>query len=278
VNRMSKVITSSMVEKWVSKGRGKGHREEYIPWVTVRDVPSKGISTRIKGWKTGRVHHFLSTLELSYFYTLEWSSIITDIRERYPLPLEETLDIAERLNIHHPTDTKTKEPIVMTTDFLIDLDINQSTELKARSVLYKKNLSSNRAVEILEVERMFWYEKGIDWGIVTENEIPNNLSKNIEWIYSAKDMLDAPNLTSKMLYQIEPLLLEVINEGEAPFAQAALDVDERLGLKLGTSLWIVRHLLANRLWEVDMDIELDTNKSIEVIKAQQLSKREGLIS
>lgn len=37
------------------------------------------------------MHHFLSKLETNYFYWLDWSPIVSDIREQYPLlPLEET--------------------------------------------------------------------------------------------------------------------------------------------------------------------------------------------
>ena len=51
--------------------------------------------TRIKGWKSGRVHHLLSLLELRWFYVLDWNLEVIDVREQYPLlPLEETLAIA----------------------------------------------------------------------------------------------------------------------------------------------------------------------------------------
>ena len=59
----------------------------------------------------------MSNLERDYFYLLDWSSTVTDIREQYPLlPQEETLKIAEQCNIKHPRDPKTNHPIVMTTD------------------------------------------------------------------------------------------------------------------------------------------------------------------
>lgn len=47
-------------ENKLKKGIGQGHGKDYKPWLTVRDVPSQGLSTRVRGWKTGRVHHFLS--------------------------------------------------------------------------------------------------------------------------------------------------------------------------------------------------------------------------
>jgi hypothetical protein len=75
------LIDQDSVARFEARGRGKGTGARYLPWLRVQDVPSKGLSTRVEGWKTGRIHHFLSTLELIYYYIVEWSSIVTDIRE-----------------------------------------------------------------------------------------------------------------------------------------------------------------------------------------------------
>ncbi|TEB13795.1 Transposon Tn7 transposition protein TnsA [Pelotomaculum sp. FP] len=53
-------ITAAKIDKMIKDGRGQGHGAEYCPWLTIRDVPSQDLSTRVAGWKTGRVHHFLS--------------------------------------------------------------------------------------------------------------------------------------------------------------------------------------------------------------------------
>nr|WP_238602194.1 TnsA endonuclease N-terminal domain-containing protein [Lysinibacillus parviboronicapiens] len=60
-------------------------------------------------------------MERDYFYLTEYSDFfVVDIREQYPLlPLEETIVIADELGLKHPTDPKTIEPDVMTTDFLL---------------------------------------------------------------------------------------------------------------------------------------------------------------
>lgn len=61
----------------------------------------------------------MSTNELRYFYILEWSDAITDIREQFPLELEDTLRIADELGIKHPVDNVSKFHKVFTTDFMI---------------------------------------------------------------------------------------------------------------------------------------------------------------
>src|SRR5258708_17573686 len=127
------------IQKLIREGRGQNERDEYLPWLNVRDVSSRGRSSRHKGWKTGRPHHLFSKLEKRYHNTLEWSKIVTDIREQYPLlQLEETLDIAKQCGFEHPAipnkhDPKTLEPIVMTTDFLITLLVDGKRIDRART-------------------------------------------------------------------------------------------------------------------------------------------------
>lgn len=118
---MSKRTRTSKVEKWIKEGRGSGIGADYKPWLNIQDVSSLGRSTRLKGIKTKRQHEFLSDLERNYFYLTEYYNFL-DIREQFPLlPLEETIVIADELGLKHPTNPKTNEPVVMTTDFEFNL-------------------------------------------------------------------------------------------------------------------------------------------------------------
>ncbi|GGH79626.1 hypothetical protein JOD43_001737 [Pullulanibacillus pueri] len=68
----------------------------------------------------------MSDLERNYFYLSEYPDFVVGIREQFPLlPLEETIVTADELGIKHPTDPKTSEPIVMTTDFLLTINNGQ---------------------------------------------------------------------------------------------------------------------------------------------------------
>ncbi|MCT4594727.1 MAG: TnsA endonuclease N-terminal domain-containing protein [Anaeromicrobium sp.] len=98
--------------------RGLGRGINYIPWIKVHEVPSRGRKHRVLGVKHKRIYHFLSDLEY-YFYLLQiFDSNVVEIREQFPLlSLETTKLIAEELNIRHPSVGG--RDIVMTTDFLI---------------------------------------------------------------------------------------------------------------------------------------------------------------
>ena len=69
-------------EQKLSIGCGSGEGKEYKPWITIQDFSSQGMVSRVRSHKTGRVHHFLSRNELYYFYALEWSDKVLDIREQ----------------------------------------------------------------------------------------------------------------------------------------------------------------------------------------------------
>jgi len=241
-------------ENKLKKGIGQGHGKDYKPWLTVRDVPSQGLSTRIHGWKTGRVHHFLSLNELHCYYTFEWAKDVIDIREQYPLDLDQTLDIASRLNVKHPSQPKSDEPIVMTTDFLLDIQSGSEVRNIAISVKPADDLSSIRVQAKQSIEYLYWTEKRVPWYIITELEIPKILAKNVEWIHTARWIEDSPGLSITLIRQIEPVLYELIMFGQVSPAESALATDSKLGLNPGSCLWIIRYLIANRYWTVSMGI------------------------
>ena len=171
----------------VKEGRGQGVGSSYIPYIQAKDILSQGLTTRIKGWKTGRVHHFLSQLELAYFYTLEWSLAITDIREQFPLldgTTIITLNVAEQLGIKHPEAYNIyKErnlPTVPTTDFLVTAVFVDRTDDFPRSVKYEKDLDDLRTLEKLELERQAWLLQGKEFKLVTENEVDKTLAANVQ--------------------------------------------------------------------------------------------------
>jgi hypothetical protein len=254
-------------ETRLKKGRGTGHGKEYSPYLTVRDVPSLGLVSRIKGWKTDRVHHLLSNHEKRYFYVLEWAAQVIDIREQFPLPLEVTLEIAGRLGIKHPTNPMTQEPADMTTDFLVDELADGIAILKARAVKPAADLNNSRTIEKLEIERTYWHEQGVDWGIVTEKDIPEDLAKNVEWIHDALDPDVSPAIPEEILPMIERQLYKSMtsNSGLA-LSFAGLRVDSELGLEPGTGLWAVRHLIASRQWSVEMMAPLSPSKPMIPIR------------
>jgi hypothetical protein len=264
-------VTNNSIQRKIKEKRNEGLLHLYKPWLTVRDVASRGMATRIKGWKTGRVHHLLSNLEIDYFFMLEWSPFVTDIREQYGLlPQAKTLRIAENLGIRHPVDPRTNFPIVMTTDFLITLQTPVGKKYSVRTVKPRDHLT-RRVIEKFEIERRFFEDKGINWGFITENEIDYNLVHNVKWVHATKSLEGRPYLSRDVVNKVIPYLLEELANPLFTCSISAFRVDQKLCLPLGSSMYLLRHMIANRIWEIDMTIPIDpSSQSVEIINLSSL--------
>lgn len=259
------LIDQDSVSRFEKAGRGKGTGKDYLPWLRVQDVPSKGLSTRVEGWKTKRIHHFLSQLELLYYYVLEWSRAILDIREQYPLlPLDETISIAQSCGIPHPVHPKTKKPVVFTTDFLLTVSLDGKTVTHARTVKYAAALDSVKTLKKLEIERRYWEARGIDWGIVTEHDIPAELSQNVNDLHESWYL--ATYMPSSDLARIIPTLTHLVQQHrQQPLRDVATSCDLQLGYEEGTSLKVAYYLITKRQWIIDMFRALDPGQPVDLL-------------
>jgi hypothetical protein len=254
-------FNATTIKKWIAEGRGQGHGKDYKPWFGAKDVPSNGYVNRILGWKTKRRHEFLSNLEASYFYLLEWSPFVSDVREQFPLNQNETLTIAQECGIKHPTIPGIREPAVMTTDFLVDTTHHGSTTEHARTTKPVQELSSERILQKFEIERRYWLRHKVDWAIVTERDIPMALVKNIQWVHRYFDISRELDVLPDEMLKAEHILSGHLQDGLA-LTVSSNTCDDRLGLKPGMSLALARHFLATRRWSIDMYKPLNPREPI----------------
>jgi len=254
------------LKKYMDEGRGQGIGKDYKPWITVHDFPSDGFSSRQPGWKSHRVCHFLSHHELRYYYLLEWSDVVTDIREQYPMDLEDTLDIADKLGIKHPENRESNTPYVMTSDFMITEYINGMEIHKARTIKPVAELEKKICIEYFEIERRYWAGKGVDWGIVTEADIPKTLVSNIEWAYYSYnlDLQDEAELKDHLYYG--ELLKDKLESSDGRIVHIAAKFDKDINLEPGTSLNIIKHLVARKEIIMDMQTKRCIENSTDSIK------------
>jgi len=271
MGKRKRLTTEKGIEQWKAEGRGKGRLAEYQPWLRIQDVPSRGLVTRIKGWTTSRVHHFLSLLELRYFYKLEWLVEVVDIREQYPLDLEETLAIAEACGIRHPVDNTTMHPIVFTTDFVVTVNRNGLEVDLARTVKYENDLCGRRTLEKLEIERRYWRRRNIDWKIITEKTTSKVLGRNVEWVHPYLRLEDFCCLPEMTFRSTIALLTKSVIEQKRPLRDITIETDDALGLETGSSLALVRHLLAKRHWVVDMNQPINPGRPLLITEARVLT-------
>jgi len=259
-------ITEESIQKKIREGYGQGEFENYKPWLTVRDVPSdKSRSSRPYSWKTKRAHQFFSDLENSYFLYLEWCDNVLDIREQFPLPRDKTTEIAKRMSIKHTLRSDIDH--VMTTDFLVLL---RDGTFIARTIKSSKDLEKKRNIDKFDIERVYWQNEGIDWGIINETKINKVFVKNIEYLYIYKeryffnndDFLKQFNYILKQLRTKDDNLINIFEK-----------TDSDLGLNEGESLNIYKFMIANKIVEIDMFVPFSIN-----IKASSIKINENLES
>lgn len=189
-------------------------------------------------------------MERNYFYLTEFSDSIVDIREQYPLlPLEETLVISDELGIKHPTNPKTGEPIVMTTDFLLTVNKSEGSVELARTIKMKDELLKERVLEKFEIERVYWKKRGVDWGIVTELEIPKTLARNISYIHDYYDIqqYDAfQNISPQFIEDLGIELLKRVLDTDKSIREITNLFDKEVHVSLGSGMTLFYHFVNSK--------------------------------
>jgi hypothetical protein len=259
---------SSAIARRLAEGRGQGRRADFRPWLRVQDVPSCGLASRIRSPITSREHHLLSELERSWFLVAHAHPNLRDYREQFPLPLDETTEIANKLRIKHPIDPKTREPQVMTTDFIASFAEELCEVEIARAIKPAEHLVSTRVLEKLEIERLFWECRKVDWSILTERELPLAMLKNMRWLFPCLELEVFSGFTSAQISLIQMTMKPGILESKQPLLHIAADCDANLGLKPGTALLLSRHFIGTRVWPVDLNEPIDPRTPLRLLSGK----------
>ncbi|MGH4118246.1 TnsA endonuclease N-terminal domain-containing protein [Clostridium sp.] len=272
---MAKRKRNLNIPKMIKEGRGTGKGEQYKPWIKIQDVASLGRASRIKGIKSGRQHEFLSDMKRNYFYFLEYSDKVNDIREQFSLlPIEETILIAKELGIEHPKQPETGEFIVMTTDFLISINYNDKIYELARTIKSRDDLLNKRMIEKFEIEKQYWEKKGINWGIVTEEEIDRVIANNISLVHGYKELGAIDSFIDIKDYEVKDLIYEFIKriiDNPKTMRAICIEYDSDMCLEKGSSLCIFKYLVINKIIQIDISQKINVNKNIPSIRVIEKS-------
>ena len=261
--KRKRATNANTIKQREKEGRGKGEGKNYKPYLNIQDVASSGIRPRFMGIKTGRMHQYMSKNEEDYHWTLEAAPSVIDIREQWPLDLERTEQIAELMNITHPYDRKTGHLIVMTTDFFITLITEDGVVYIARTFKPLEALNQ-RTCEKFEIERLYYEMIGIDWGIVTEHEIPMAISENFRKL-SRFISLENYEIAEQEVQMIEGKLYPRLLEEKEPLRKLTAWCDTELGFNSNKSLTVVKHFIASGKWEIDLQTPFDTTKILHLV-------------
>jgi len=265
-------IDEKKIARFLKEGRGQGHGANYRPWLTVQDVSSHGRSTRIHSFKTDREHHLLSDIETAIFLLLDWSDAVIDIRECFPLGRDETRRIASDMGVQHPTDRNTGVEIVMTTDFVVDIQMNNESKLLARSAKPADQLSDQRTIEKQEIERRYWASRTSDWGLITNIDLPTQRVKNLDWLHEMQSLEFMTEPYSGYWQDRCNRFLECLRKTKGiAIKRFFQELESTQGFRTGEGLTILRHLAANKIITFDLDRELNFDNSIDALSITAIS-------
>lgn len=254
--------TQDDIPKLIAEGRGQGEGENYIPWIKVQEISSRGRTHLVRGNKTNRTHHLFSDNEHKYFLIADCSQI-EDIREQYPLlPLDETLDIADQLVIQHPKIPGTSSYNVFTTDILLTVTKGPPPIFWGRSIKPVEALSHDRTIEKLMIEAEYWRRREIDWGIIVPNQDISEVMYGNYKLLHQHYHLRLKDLTPDQQEDIRKYLSENIHIPNQTLSSVTKVCDESLGFERGTSLGVAYHLIVRGVWRLDLSIKLDPNQPL----------------
>lgn len=234
------------------QGRGIGDGAAYKPYIKVREVPSEGTGRIIKDKKDGRQRQFLSQGEVYAYYLLRWDDSVIDIREQYPLELEDTVKIADALSFAHPCNRETR----MTNDIYVTyLEEDGTKSYKAYSIKESKDVieikgtdtpamivTKNRTVEKLRIEMGYWKLHNIPFELVFKDNINRIKVSNIEAVMDYWNIEDVKTHTDLVKHLIARKKIVVDMESNVLMFNEIAD-KYKYTLQLPKEILLTKHLL-----------------------------------
>ena len=206
--RTQKRFTPKLLDRFLREGRGTGTFADYSPWHQVsRSDPSSRGRSHLIVWRD-RQRELLSDGEWT---GLNFSALLrnlVDLVEQFPLCQEDspfelsrweirvghavypgTIAIAKQLGIKHPTlkEHEDQRLWTSTTDLLIVL-LKPDGKLELLAISCKPGTVadlSNRAKQLLDLERSYWTARDVRWLLITpslyEKSVALTLRRTAPW-------------------------------------------------------------------------------------------------
>jgi hypothetical protein len=189
---------------------------------------------------------------------------VIDIREQFPLDRDETRRIAADMGVRHPADAQSRTDIVMTTDFVVNVRTGETITVAARSVKPASELDKARTLEKQEIERRYWHVKGVDWGLVTELDLPTQRIKNLRWLHEMQSLQHMtaphPDYWDDRCGRFLACLPQGTGMSTKQFVRL---LESTQGFAIGEALTVIRHLAANKRIGIDLDAKFDMQVQVD---------------
>jgi hypothetical protein len=245
------------IAKRIRLGFGHGTGRFYKPWLSFRDISSRGITTRFASRKLERTVTLFSNVERNAFMVAEFLRQFLDYHEQGPMAREITIELCRILGIRHPCYFGTSTPAVLTYDGLL-LRAGQ------RPVLIDCKHSDNwlgrgRDQEAYALREAYAGHMGYKFLRITDESCSRVRIHNLQWMRTSAPIkghfsLDSQQMeywATKMFYAMVP----AIQRGECcPVRTHVKEFAKAYGHSEGLGLVWLRRLLLDRHLEFDLDV------------------------
>lgn len=137
----------------------------------------------------------------------------------------------------------------------------------ARTLKYKDALFEKRVIEKFEIERIYYERQGIDWGIVTENEVNKKVSEIIADLYSYQNLNELEGfieLDDEVLLDMKYDFSGKLLNYNGSIRNLCYQFDKRFQMPEGCGIALFKHLLITKELKINIMNGLDLNSHIDV--------------
>lgn len=237
--------TYKTVARKIALGYGRGEGLSYKPFFSGHEFASTGRYIRMVGRTVPRMYCFMSGLEADAFVFYDCKPDVSDVLEQYYLSLEETLEIADLLHVRHPFSGKYYHPV--TTDLLI----RKGDVWIARAIKTSRSLEDRRTLEKLEIERVYFERRNIEWKITTEKELNRDLTQNLNWLWYGESP-EAVVPDPEKLLEAESVFQQWYEEDLLPFPALLDGITALFHLPPGGGISVFKSLLRKGIIQIDL--------------------------
>ena len=173
--------------KKIEEGRCQGFGKDYVPFFKANEDRSWGTAAAIYDPFEERQVHTMSTTETSFYYQIRWDPELFHIREQFLLDID-------LVNVIRGEFGLVKVASYYTTDFLLDYtdgtqraySIKYSAkEFDPESRQYRGREDKYQLMLLRQnIEKIYWESQGVDFSIVTHEDVNMIISSNVQNIMS----------------------------------------------------------------------------------------------
>ena len=245
------------IAKRIRLGYGQGTGRDYKPWLTFRDISSRGVTTRLASRKLERTLTLFSNVERNAFLVSEFLRQFLDYHEQGPMARELTIDLCRKLGIRHPCYFGTRIPAVLTYDGLL-------IRAGQRPVLIDCKHSGNwlgrgRDQEGYALRSAYAEHMGYKILRITNESYSRTRIHNLQWMRTSAPLVGHFSLpeaqmeywATKMFYALVP---QIERRDSCPVRTRVREYASAHGHNEGLGLVWLRRLLLDRHLEFDLEM------------------------